>query len=154
MKNKIEALTHLLGHGLNHLIESGKIDMDSADEVGHGISDFVLNGVPVRVAFYEAGHREFSITVYFDFDYDGFIKSRKTNFQFSYCPITCTDRKISMYAGATACCWVERKDGKWLQINKEHKPFGRYIRKSSDDDLMRIRKCNPKGFKLNGKFYF
>lgn len=154
MKSKIEALTHMLGHGLNHLIKESLIDINSTSDVSGGYSDFNINGIPARVSFYDAGHGEFSINVHFDFNEEKFMKSRRTNFTFSYLPITSSDPKNNRYTGAVACCWVERKDGKWLQLNKDHKPFGRYIRKSSEADLMKMKKCKPNGFKLNGKFYF
>lgn len=57
------------------------------------------------------------------------------------------------FVGVLCSTWVERKEGKYLQIKDGQHIYPSYIRKSDKKALCAIPDCIPIDFKLEGRFY-
>lgn len=176
-----EAQQHLLGHALNKLIAKGKIDLKSAEDKENSYLECKLLGHPSVITWQYVGFGEVMISVWWNFDKSrhpqhlqgGFagklLMSQAPQGRVTYSDSLkyVSDSKVERYSGdqplaskssyknfvgVVCSTWLERKDGTYLQVDKEVGILNSYIRKADRNSLLSIPKCKPNGFELGGKF--
>ena len=177
------AQTHLLGHALDLLIKKELIDMNSTIDAGDGYLECDLLGKPSVINWSYISHGEIRLSVWWNFDktkhpqhLEGGYKNKvvldtlptqeKTryldmkrgvysnsveSFQ-STTPLANSSKYIN-FVGVLCSAWVERKDGKHLQLKDGKHILDSYIRSRDKKALCSIPDCKPLGFELTGRFY-
>ena len=149
----LHPLRRLCAHGLNELLERGLVSSRSAEgEVGH---------VAVRIAdrasmvlWRDVGCGELRLSVWWDLDLARHpqVSGRSRE------PFTCASplarrERFPDFVGVTVSCWVERRNGFWLQGRGSDSLFERYVRRSSREVLHAVPDPAPLGFKTEGRFF-
>lgn len=139
--------------GTNHLIEHGLIKLDAdADEVGHVQTE--LAGKNCLIQWRGAGFGEIKITVWWDFVPANYPRAAAAAEDYT-ADRPVTDRKdYGKFIGAMAGCWLERREGKYLQGKGSDFLSFKYARRGEAEKLKAIPTPVPLGYSAEGRTHF
>ena len=141
---------HLLGHALNELLANDLIDLNDTIDT-HGYHWCVIAGKLSMINWNGIGCGEIRLSLWWD--YDPFNHPQLDDERYR-CDIPIAKRsKRARFVGAIAGCFVERMEGKYLQITKNRCHKFKYLRSTTKPELEAIEDCTPNGFNLSGAIH-
>jgi hypothetical protein len=140
--NKNQILLNLICAGVNDLVDRKLIDLDELEDL-RGRLDTALFGKPARVLWRGIGFGELTITVWWN------VKPG--------CGEENTERPLTkqINRAVDACCtaWLERKEGKWIQVHKDGRlpKVWAYLSRTAQNYLSQQPEVIPNGYSRAGK---
>jgi hypothetical protein len=120
-------------------------------EHGHIIVE--LAGYPTAIVWHDAGYGELSISVWWKFDVDSYLRSRSARIKPFAATVPITRRtRYPQFVGATASVWLERKEGLFIQ-GEPPTLFDIYTRKEDVQEISEIPRQEPCRFGISGSYY-
>lgn len=139
---KADNFRKLITAGINAALEHGKFSLQNQEDAeGEMMQD--LLGRQSLIRWRSIGHGEISFTVWWG------LKPK--------CKISSTtlplNKTISDGLDAACSCWIERKDGAWIQGKGAEGVYDEYMSRDAMRVLSEMPPVEPKGFKTSGSFY-
>src|SRR5690554_1222835 len=103
---------------INFLLDRSLIERvpNSAAPPEHGHTITNLAGHPAAIVWHDAGYGELSISVWWKFDVDAYLRRRSAKMAPFIATVPIASRKrYPLFVGATVSVWLERKDGLFIQ---------------------------------------
>ena len=151
---------NLLVASVNKLIEQNYISLNlegvnEENEVGHIICEiFGYNSV---IIWRNIGFGELHISIWWKYNHNNHPQAnlkgnQKENFNLSQ-PLA-NRNHYPKFVGVVASCWLERKQGKYIQGVNRESIFDVYTRKGELEHLKELPIIKPKGYEISGPFRF
>lgn len=143
----------LLVLATNHLIETGKIDLNSDADVG-GNTQAEIGGRNAAIMWHGIGWGELRITVWWDYDHSRHPQANMTGSareEFTTANPLARRSQYSKFVGVTASAWLERRDGKYLQGKGSNFLTFTYARRGAIDEVKALPDPKPLGFAAEGR---
>ena len=151
---------NLLVCAVNILIEQNYISLDLEDvnkrvEEGHVLCEiFGYNSV---IIWRDIGFGELHISIWWKYNHNNHPQAnlkgnQKENFDLSE-PLA-NRNHYRKFVGVVANCWLERRQGKYIQGTKRESIFDTYTRKGELKNLKELPILKPKGYEVSGPFRF
>jgi len=153
------ALRNLLVIATNYLINQNLLTLNSdsklEDEKGYVITE--IAGKKSVINWQDVGFGEIRISIWWDYCHENHPQAnlegnKKERFQMSK-PLA-KSRHYPKFVGAMASGWLERTTDKHLQGYRNNGLYDTYVRRQNKDELQRVPKAKPIGFKEEGKLFF
>jgi len=144
----------LLVEAINILLDRSMINWSPLhlSPPAHGHIIVELAGHPSAIVWHDVGYGELSISVWWQFDFEAYLRRKPLQASFATTLPTASRTKYPKLVGATASLWLERKSGLFIQ-GSPARLFDVYTRKGLEKELSELPLVEPKGFKTSGPFY-
>lgn len=145
----------LLIASVNELLDSQLISLEPkfsnpAEEKGFVFVS--LFGEPSVIIWSNRGFDELFISVWWKYDREKFLKLNKTESYTVSKPLV-SKSHYNKFVGVVMSCWLERREGKYLQINKPRHISNLYVRRGELENIKKLPPQNPKGYAASGAFH-
>lgn len=118
----------------------------------HGHIIVEVAGEPTAIIWHDAGYGELSISVWWKFDYNAYVRRGPMIANFAATLPAASRKRYPQFVGATASVWLERKNGTFTQ-GEPARLFDVYTRKGLEEELDALPWEEPRGFKISGDYY-
>ncbi len=153
---KIDPYRNLLIGAVNELIEREHISLefeknDPKQETGHIFLNFLGHNSVIN--WRNIGYGELRISLWWKYDHSRHPQANvegnsKECFQTSQ-PLA-KKQHFPNFVGVVASCWLERKDGRYIQGEKRDSIFDIYTRKGELSLLKELAIQKPNGYEISG----
>lgn len=157
--NVMNPYRKLLVAGVNKLLSENLISLDAKNKkyvnAGHIITE--LLGYTTVIMWEEAGFEELRVSVWWKYDHSFHPQANltgNTRERFTLEKPLAKRQHYKKFVGIVTSGWLERRNGKHIQGEKNRALFGVYTRKGEKELLEGIPDPMPNGFKSEGKFRF
>lgn len=157
--NTMNPYRKLLVAGINELLDKGQISLDGKDDnfsqSGHIITN--LFGYATAIMWTDIGFEELRVSVWWKYNHSLHLQANHTGNSredFTLEKPLAKRQHYKKFVGVVASGWLERKDGKYIQGEKNRAIFEIYTRKGEKEALEAIHDPLPRGFNSEGKFRF
>ena len=156
---KVDPYRNLIVAALNKLVEGNYISLlpntsNIDQESGHIFLD--LFGEPSVILWIDGGFDELIISVWWKYDHS---KHPQANLEgnarenFNMAEPLADKRHYKKFVGIVTRCWLERRNGQYLQGKNRDYVSVTYTRKGELDHLKKLPIQNPLGYKSFGPFH-
>lgn len=138
-----QILLNLICAGVNELVDRMLIDLNVLED-SEGRLDTTLFGRPSRVIWRGIGFGELAITVWWNVK----LGCGEENTEM---PLV---KQINHAVDACCTAWLERKNGRWIQVHKggQLAKAGVYLSREAQNHLSQQSETNPHGYARGGPF--
>ena len=154
-KRQLHPMRRLLAFGLNELLAQKMLSLQPSDEAPGYILTTIAGKLSV-VAWQPISHGEVRLTCWWDFTPERHPQiacdgNARESFRCER-PLAHRER-YREFVAATVSCWIERREGAWLQGRGSDYLFGRYCRRDAREALEEFPDPIPLGFAPEGRFF-
>ncbi len=156
--NTMNPYRKLLVAGVNKLLSEDLISLDAKNknysESGHLISE--VFGYTTAILWEEISYEELRISVWWKYDHSLHPQANLTGNareRFTLEKPLAKKQQYKNFVGVVTSGWLERKQGEYIQGEKDRGFLKIYTRQGEKEELVRIPNPKPNGFKTEGKFY-
>lgn len=157
--NTMNPYRKLLVAGVNKLLSENLISLDaknkSYSESGYLVSQ--IFGYTTAILWEEISYEELRISVWWKYDHSLHPQANLTGNareRFTLEKPLAKKQQYKNFVGVVTSGWLERKQGEYIQGEKDRGFLRIYTRKGEKEELVRIPNPKPNGFKAEGKFRF
>ena len=158
VKKAINPYRNLLVLAVNTLLDKRLISLDGQstdNEDGHTLIE--LFDYPSVVIWRSVSYDELEISVWWKYNHEKHPQANlngnaRENFR-SSTPLA-DKAHYKKFVGVVASGWLERRTGKYLMGKKNEGLLKEYTRRGEKEELEKLPLQKPKGFEIEGKFYF
>lgn len=157
--HKIDPYRNLLVAATNLLLQEKLISLEYNKEIERSESGHIITTLfnyTTVIIWNNIGYGELSISVWWKYNHDNHPQANlkgNTKERFRTLSPLAKRQHYKKFVGVVASCWLERKDGKFLQGKKRKCIFDIYTRQNDKQELENLPIQTPNGYESEGTYY-